>query len=201
MITFMSRIGYDAGDIYRFDPVISSNSMLHVFAAPTDGSQGNLSGFCLVGKGTNTALWAADINYPGSLGIRSSPCSLMARLTRPTEPTVVAVGGSPGLDLDPFAVAVDKAGTIYTVQSRDRLRATRPPWRLRFPAYDPSTNGGAPELTADWAAGPGDDYCGAHGIAVDPTGTYVAACFWGYMTARRGPAATPKSSMPPMARW
>jgi len=38
-----------------------------------------------------------------------------------------------------------------------------------------------PELTADWVAGPGDDYCGAQGVAVDPTGTYVAACFWGYL--------------------
>ena len=72
---------YNYGDIYRFDGTISSGSMLHVFAAPTDGSLGNWSGFCVVGQGTNTVLWATDITYPGSLGIRSSLCSRTARLT------------------------------------------------------------------------------------------------------------------------
>lgn len=83
------------------------------------------------------------------------------------------------MDLYPFAVALDQAGTIYTVQSPSD-QGNPSAWALRFPAYDPSTNGGAPELTADWVAGPGDDYCGGKGIAVNPTGTYVAACFWGY---------------------
>ena len=51
---------------------------------------------------------------------------------------------------------------------------------FRFKAYDPSTNGNAPELTADWAVGGGDDtYGAASGIAVDPTGTYVAVAFFG----------------------
>jgi hypothetical protein len=83
------------------------------------------------------------------------------------------------LNVAPYAVALDNAGAIYTIQS---LLDQGDPSALvfRFPSYDPATNGGAPELTADWVAGPGDDYCGGHGIAVDPTGTYVAAAFWGY---------------------
>jgi hypothetical protein len=61
---------YDAGDIYRFDGTISSNSMLHVFAPPADTSLGNFAGMCVTGQGTNTVLWTADVNSPGSLGIR-----------------------------------------------------------------------------------------------------------------------------------
>lgn len=168
----------DYGDIYRFDGVISSASRLHVFAAPTDGSLGNWSGFCLVGKGTNTVLWAADAN-PVSVGISKFSVKPDGTFDPTAATNVVAVGGSPGLNLAPFAVALDKAGAIYTIQNRIN-QGDSSAWALRFPAYDPSTNGGVPELTADWFAGPGDDYCGAQGIAVDPTGTYVAACFWGY---------------------
>ena len=77
---------YASGDIYRFDGAISSNSMLHVFAAPIDGSFGNWSGFCLVGQGANTVLWAGGLQlparYPASLGIESSLYIWMARLTR-----------------------------------------------------------------------------------------------------------------------
>jgi len=170
---------YDYGDIYRFDGAISSASMLHVFAAPTDGSLGNWSGFCLVGKGTNTVLWAADANLSTSVGVSKFFVKPDGTFDASAGSNVVAVGGSPGMDLYPFAVALDQAGTIYTVQSPSD-QGNPSAWALRFPAYDPSTNGGAPELTADWVAGPGDDYCGGKGIAVNPTGTYVAACFWGY---------------------
>jgi hypothetical protein len=74
---------------------------------------------------------------------------------------------------------LDKAGSIYTVQYYEDQGNTNA-LVYRFPSYDPSTNGGLPEHTPDWVAGPGDDYSGGHGIAVDPTGTYIAACFWGY---------------------
>jgi DNA-binding beta-propeller fold protein YncE len=46
---------------------------------------------------------------------------------------------------------------------------------LRFPAYE-----GTPLTNADWRVGSKDDnMCGASGIAVDPTGTYVAVAFTG----------------------
>jgi hypothetical protein len=173
----------NAGDLYRFDGTISSNSMLHAFAPPNDYSMGQWSGFCLVGKGTNTVLWAADSNYapdfPPSLGIEKFSVQPDGTFDATNGTQVVAVGGSPGLNVAPYAVALDNAGAIYTIQS---LLDQGDPSALvfRFPSYDPATNGGAPELTADWVAGPGDDYCGGHGIAVDPTGTYVAAAFWGY---------------------
>src|SRR5208337_3323449 len=51
---------------------------------------------------------------------------------------------------------------------------------LRFPAYNASTNGGAPEITPTWYAGSLDDsYDGAAGVAVDPTATYVAVALVG----------------------
>jgi hypothetical protein len=94
----------------------------------------------------------------------------------------VGVGGSPGASDYPYPLALDKAGAIYTVQYH-RDQGNTNALVYRFPPYDPATNGGLPEFRADWFAGPGDDYCGGQGIAVDPTGTYVAACFWGYRSS------------------
>jgi hypothetical protein len=172
---------YNYGDIYRFDGAISTNSMLYVFAAPLDGTLGNWSGFCLVGQGTNTVLWASDATYPGSLGI----CKFLVQSNGTFEVTngipVVGAGGggSPGMSLYPYSVALDKAGNIYTLQYRVNQYDSEA-LVFRFPAYDPSTNSGLPEYTGDWSLGPGDDYGGGKGIAVDPTGAYVAASFWGY---------------------
>ncbi len=173
---------YDAGDIYRFDGAISSASMLHVFAPPADTSLGNFAGIAFTGQGTNTTLWTADITYPGSRGITKYAVKPDGTFDATAGTQVVGIGGSPGINLYPYAVTVDKAGTIYTVQSRAN-QGDPSAFVLRFPAYDPSTNGGAPEYIADWLSGPGDDLCGARGIAVDPTGTYVAAAFWGYSLA------------------
>jgi hypothetical protein len=168
------------GDIYRFDGAVSSASKFHAFAAPPNGSRGSIGGFGVVGKGTNTVLWTVDNNYPTpSLGIRKFAMQPDGTFAAINGTQVVALGGSPGLSSYPWAVALDKTGTIYTLQGPSTQGD--PSARVfRFPAYDPATNAGAPELTASWVAGPGDDYCGGRGIAVDPTGNYVAACFWGY---------------------
>lgn len=175
------ELGNSAGDIYRFDGTLSSNSMLHVFAPPANKSLGEWSGFCLTGAGTNTLLWAADDLYPGSKGIKKFAVKADGTFDPGTGTQMVGVGGSSSLQVGPFAVAVDGAGAIYTVQKRDAQDDSLAQV-LRFPAYAPSTNSSLPETNADWVAGPGtnDEYCGARGIAVAPTGTYVAACFWGY---------------------
>ncbi len=164
------------GDLYRFDPTISSNSMLHVFGAeniPTNsaGVSADLSGFAIAGTGTNTQIWMTD--YNGVFGIlRYGVTADGTCATNDLGTTVVGEGGS--LDAAPFDVALDPGGNIYTIQNL--VDSGNPSVRvLRFPAYDPSTNGGAPELSATWAVGAGDDtYAGAHGLAVDPTGTYIA---------------------------
>ena len=133
-------------------------------------------------------------NYPGSVGIGKFSVQPDGTFDPAAATQVVAVGGTPGMDYYPYAVAVDKAGDIYTVQYAT-IRATRNALACSgFPPMTLATNGGAPEHMPIGSPAPGDDYCGAHGMAVDPTGTYVAACFWGYH-GRRGQyrAATSKS--------
>ena len=173
----------NAGDLYRFDATILSASRVLVFAPTNDYSMGQWSGFCLVGKGTNTVLWAADSNYPPdflpSLGIEKFSMQPDGTFAATNGTQVVAVGGAPGLDLAPYAVALDKSGNVYCMQDR-QSQGDLSPRVFRFPAYDPGTNGGVPITNADWSVPASNDTAGAQGIAVDPTGTYVAACFWGY---------------------
>jgi hypothetical protein len=167
------------GDVYRFDPVISSNSMLHVFGAD-NATNYNLTGMAIVGGGTNTQIWMTDGNFPGGAGIlRYAVTADGTCAANDTGVTVVGVGGSLDYNYAPYDVALDKDGNIYTVQNL--VDSGNPAPRVfRFPAYDPSTNGGLPELNATWPAGAGDDtYAGASGLAVDPTGTYVAVACWG----------------------
>jgi multisubunit Na+/H+ antiporter MnhF subunit len=177
---------HDIGDVYRFDPVISNDSMLHVFRADNAGSP-NLRGMALVGGGTNTQIWMTDWTDQGGAGIlKYAVTDDGTCATNDTGLTVVGVGGS--LDHAPFDVALDQGDNIYTVQNLvdPGNLAVRV---LRFPAYDPSTNGGVPETNATWAVGAQDTYAGAYGVAVDPTGTYVAvaclglscsSCYTGY---------------------
>lgn len=95
----------------------------------------------------------------------------------------VAVGGS--LTSNPEDVAVDARGNIYTIQS---LAEPGDPQNrvFRFPPYRPATNSG-PITQAEWAVGAGDDtMAGASGLALDPTGTYLAVAFAGLSTFTNG---------------
>jgi hypothetical protein len=136
----------------------------------------------VTGAGTNTQIWMADVNFPISLGILKygvTPTGDCA--TNDTGTAVVSLGGD--MNLPPFGVSVDKQGVIYTIQQVDNPTDSNPRV-LRFPAYDPSTNGNVPEASADWAVGAGDSrMCGANGVATDPTGAYVAAAFRGTQAA------------------
>ena len=166
------------GDVYRFDPVISTNSMLHVLRGDNDFAT-ELSGMAVIGTGANTQLWMTDDHQvvPSAGILRFTVTADGTCATNDSGTTVVGIGGS--LDLAPYAVSLDKAGNIYCVQQQSD-QGTNSPRVLAFPAYDPGTNGGAPITNAAWLVPGSDDTAGAHGIAVDPTGTYVAACFWGY---------------------
>jgi hypothetical protein len=83
------------------------------------------------------------------------------------------------LNLAPYDVAADRSNRLYVVQFRDQ--GGDPADRvMRFPAPDGS---GVAETSSDWKIGSGDDeMCGASGIAVDPTGAYVAVAFTGIGT-------------------
>ena len=96
----------------------------------------------IVGGGMNTQIWMADSTSPGGVGILKYAVTADGTCaTNDTGTPVVGVGDS--LDEAPFDVALDKSGNIYTVQNL--VNAGNPSVRvLGFPAYDPSTNGGAP---------------------------------------------------------
>jgi hypothetical protein len=176
------------GQVIRWDPTISTNSELPVLRPDNwTNLDVNLSGPALSGEGTNTVLWMADTPMTtGQLGLGILRYQLLPDgvcATNDVGTTAVAVGGS--LTTNPEDVALDIRGNIYTIQSlaepgdsQNRV--------FRFPAYHPGTNTG-PITQADWAVGAGDDtMAGASGIAVDPTGTYVAVAFAGLSTSTNG---------------
>jgi len=165
------------GQVLRWDPLVISNSLTYVLRTDNIPTGAQLSGPAILGTGTNTQIWMADTNR-NSKGIIKWMVSTNGVCATNDLGTVI-VASNASLTLGPIDVAVDTAGNIYTCQAVfGTLDPT--PRVFRFPAYDPSTNGGQPELLADWAVGAGDDtYAGANGIAVDPTGTYVAVAFQG----------------------
>jgi hypothetical protein len=164
------------GQVLRWDPLVMSNSLAYVLRKDNIPT-GLFSGPAILGTGTNTQIFMADTST-NSRGIIKWVAS-MNGLCATNDFGTVVVASNANLTLGPIDVAVDKAGNIYTCQAVFGTLDPAPRV-LRFPAYDPSTNGGQPELAADWAVGAGDDtYAGANGIAVDPTGTYVAVAFQG----------------------
>ena len=176
------------GQVIRWDPTVSTNSELLVLRPDNwPNLEVSLSGPALSKEGTNTVLWMADATASGTqtgLGILRyvlRPDGACA--TNDTGTIAVAIGGS--LTDNPQDIALDAAGWIYTIQSR--LEPGDPQNRVfRFPAYA-ATNSASPIRNADWAVGAADDtMAGAGGIAVDPTGTYVAVAFTGLSTGTNG---------------
>jgi hypothetical protein len=172
------------GQVLAWDPTFSTNSELPVLRPDNwPNLDVKLSGPALSTEGTNLVLWMADAAFsttPTGRGIlRYVLLPDGACATNDTGTTAVAVGGS--LTDNPQDIALDAAGAIYTIQSR--LDPGDPQNRVfRFPAYANS-----PITNADWAVGAADDsMAGASGLAVDPTGTYVAVAFAGLSTQTNG---------------
>jgi hypothetical protein len=163
------------GEVLRFDPTISSNSFLSVLRTDNQTPGSALSGPALFGSGTGTQVWMADTNSSNltKWGLTSTGVCV----SNDTGQVVVSGTGS-----NFFDVALDKNGNIYTCANIS-VSGDPSPRVFRYRAYDPAGSG-VPETTPDWAVGGGNDtYAGANGIAVDPTGTYVAVAF-------RGPGGT-----------
>lgn len=182
------------GLVFRWDAVISTNSQQAVLQPDNLGSGGTVSpnGLAMYTSGTNSQLWIADYRAWLGFGPSGSEGAIKYNLTDgicATNDTGVSVvgthdnadGSATGTNLDQSAydLVLDKNQNIYVIQN-----INDPPdisaRVLRFPAYDPSTNGGAPETVATWFAGTNDDsYNNAYGIAVDSTVTYVAVAIGG----------------------
>jgi hypothetical protein len=163
------------GQVIRWDATISTNSELRVLR-PDNWTNLNvsLSGPAISGTGTNTWLWMADSASDQGI-LRYALGTNGACATNDPGTTVVAIGGS--LAGTPYDVALDSAGNIYTIEFRN---ASGDPDNRVFRFAGTNSNSVAPLTNADWAVGAKDDtMAGASGIAVDPTGTYVAVAFTG----------------------
>jgi hypothetical protein len=166
------------GVVLRFDQSLSSGSRA-LFLRPDNAtnSTSSLRSPFITGAVTNTQIWMADANNPGSAGIRrwtAAGNGLIA--TNDLGLTVVRAGSGSDLNLAPSDAALDRSNRIYAVQFRDN--SGDPADRvMRFPSYDES---GAPQTESDWKIGSGDDSMrGASGVAVDSTDSYVAVAFSG----------------------
>jgi hypothetical protein len=164
-----------SGVVLSFDQLISSNSLKIVLNTNNyPSSSVSLSGPFITGTGSVTQVWMADASDSG-VGIRRWQVGTNGSIaTNDLGTTIVQAGTGSDLDTAPFDVAVDRSNRIYTIQQT--LTAGDPVYRLfRFPAYT-----GSPETNADWKVGTADDtFEGAYGLAVDPTGGYVAVAFIG----------------------
>jgi len=161
------------GDIFRWDPTITTNSFLHVLRQDNQPAGSVLSGPAIVGTGTNAQIWMVNTN--NATVLKWSVNTNFVCNSNDIGSIVVGNTTAPNL----FDLDLDGNGNIYTcayltVSGNPAARV------FRYPAYNPSTNAGMPEATADWAVGGGDDsYAGASGVAVDPTGAYIAVAFEG----------------------
>jgi hypothetical protein len=168
---------YDSGVVIRFDPNVSPDSRVPVLRADNRPGSANLSGPFITGAGLDTRVWMADTHEAESAGVLAWGVTANGTLaTNDTGVTVVAAGTNSHLSRAPYDVALDRSNRIYTIQFSDT--SGDPAHRvMRFPAYDEGTGA---RTNADWRIGASEDnLCGASGIAVDPTGTYVAVSFTG----------------------
>jgi hypothetical protein len=164
------------GVVLSFDPTISSNSLKTVLGPSNyTNSQSQLSGMTVSGTATNLQLWMADATS-GGMGIRRWDITASGTVaSNDYGVTVVQAGGGSDLDQFPEDVAIDASNRIYVLQRRESPDDSS--MRLfRFPPY-----AGSPETIADWKIGTNDDtMTGGYGVAVDPSGTYVACAFNGF---------------------
>jgi hypothetical protein len=175
------------GLVMRFDQSIAFDLRAMVLRQDNrpNGGAANLSGPFITGTGTDTQIWMADVTAEGT-GIRRWTVSGDGTVaTNDLGVTIVSAGTNSDLSLYPFDLALDRSNRIYTIQNIEAAGdlSSRV---LRFP--DPAGSV-LPLTNADWHIGGGDNTMrGASGIAVDPSGQYVAVAFKGAGTglARTG---------------
>jgi hypothetical protein len=162
-----------SGEVYRWDPAFTTLSQAYVLRQDNVTNRYHLTGMSLFRNSGALQLWAADGTNQNSNGILKWNLGTNGlAATNDFGTTVVAVGAT--LNLFPTDVALDKAGNIYTCQF---VTSQGDPNNRVF------SFGGAPVTTARWAVGSANDNYGeASGLAVDPTGTYVAVAFGGVET-------------------
>jgi hypothetical protein len=169
------------GRVMAFDETISTNYLTVLDMANYPYPTALLSGPFVTGGGTDAQIWMADANTNGlSKGVVRWDVTADGAVAAGDTGTVV-VGISPsGLDLSAYDVAVDASSNIYVIQCLDGFRNPsdfhRMPRLFAFPPY-----AGQPVLTTNWSV-TSLDYSleNAVGVAVDPTGQWVAVAVEGY---------------------
>ena len=98
--------------------------------------------------------------------------------------TVVVGINSAGLNLCAYDVAVDASSNIYVIQCLDGVRDPANYSMPRLFCFPPYTN--PADLTTNWSVGSADySLENAVGVAVDPTGPWVAVAVRGYNNGGR----------------
>lgn len=162
----------NGGEVFRWDPTLSSNSLVQVLTTNNQPPGATLNALRVVGTGTNAELWMADST--GTNGIikwaltnTDATCG-----TNDVGETVIPLGTN--LTVGAQALDLDMAGSIFTCQSV--FQDPNPLDRVFL--FSPTN-----PLAPLWSEGSNDSTQeGASGIAVDPTGTYVAVAFEGLYT-------------------
>ena len=156
------------GLVVSWNPTFSSNSMNAVLRQDNLSANSKLSGPALAVSGTNVDLFMGDTNRAQILHWKLDSnfrCAL-------NDPGTVVVSNPAVSNF--FDVALDPSGNLYTC-AYVLTEAGASPRVFRYHAP-----GATPATTPDWAVGAGEvSYAGASGIAVDPSGTYVAVSFEG----------------------
>ncbi len=114
-----------SGEIYRWDQTLSTASMLHVLRQDNWAPGCNMSGPAIMGTGTNTEIYMADIAYPSAQGIVKYTVTADGTCAVNDIGTVIIPIAYP-LSLYPYDVAVDKKTNIYIVQYRSNITDPSP---------------------------------------------------------------------------
>jgi hypothetical protein len=161
----------NGGEIYRWDPTISSNSMQYVLRQDNQPKRAALSGPAITGLGANTQIWMANTNaaqiYRWSVN-GNGVCA-----TNETG-TLIATNATTNF----FDVALDASENLFTC-TFTTLTNDPSPRVFRYPSVT-AVSSSLPETSPVWAVGNGDDtYAGASAVALDPSDTYLAVAFEG----------------------
>jgi hypothetical protein len=181
---------FKGGELYRWDPTISSNSLLYVLRLDNQPPGAALSGPAIDGRGADAHIWMVDTNS-GSV-IKWPVTTSSVCVSNDTGVTNVIVSTATNLS----DVAVDKNGNIYTCAL---VTASGDPAPRVF-RYSLSTS--LPVTNADWAVGGGDDTYG--GAQRDSRSTQLELMWRSPSKAQSMPGApteTPRFFGPQMGRW
>jgi hypothetical protein len=175
----------DGGIVLAFDEVISTNYLTVLNTNNYSYPNELLSGPWVTGSGSNTLLLMADANTNtlagDSAGItewRITNNGILGSNDLGTELVGIS-GDTNGLTIAPWDMCMDAKSNIYTIQSLDGVTDSDYANTMRLFCFPPFA--GMTETNATWSIGStNEDLERAFGLAVDPTGTYIAVAVLGY---------------------